>query len=60
MTQEDNSKYLLPKETTYIQSVVGSFLYYARALDCSILPALQEISTQQPQATEKQEENVSS
>ena len=36
----------------YIQQVVGSLLYYARALDNTILPALNAISTQQSQPTE--------
>ncbi len=37
---------------TYIQQVVGSLLYYARALDNIILPALNDISTQQSKPTE--------
>ena len=37
---------------TYIQQVVGSLLYYARALDNTILPALNDISTQQSKPTE--------
>ena len=36
----------------YIQQVVGSLLYYARALDNTILPALNDISTQQSKPTE--------
>ena len=37
---------------TYIQQVVGSLLYYARALDNTILPALNDISTQQSKPTQ--------
>ena len=38
-------------ETKTIQSVCGSFLYYARAVDPTILTALNEIATQQSKAT---------
>ncbi len=41
-----------PTDTTYIQSGVGGLLYYARAIDGSILPALNSIGTQQAQPTE--------
>ena len=34
-----------------IQSICGSFLYYARAVDPTILPALNEIATQQASPT---------
>ena len=37
---------------TRVQSVVGSFLYYARAINNTILPALIEISFMQSQPTE--------
>ena len=38
----------LPKDKTRIvQSVVGSLLYYARAIDCTMLPALNELSKSQ-------------
>jgi hypothetical protein len=36
----------------YVQSVVGSLLYYARAIDMSILPALNEIAARQTQPTQ--------
>ena len=38
-------------EITRIQAVVGTFLYYARAIDCTILPALNQLSTQQSKPT---------
>lgn len=31
----------------YVQRVVGTFLYYARALDCTMLVALNDIGYQQ-------------
>ena len=43
-TQLDTSPSLNPKETTYVQSIIGSLLYHARALDGSLLPALNSIS----------------
>ena len=49
--QDDATPLLLPKETKYIQSVVGSFLYYARAIDSIMLPALAQIAKQQSQPT---------
>ena len=45
-TAPDTSPLLNPKDTKYIQSVTGSFLYYARALDHTILPALNEIASE--------------
>ena len=37
----------------YIQQVVGSFLYYAHAVDMTILHALSEIASEQAGPTEK-------
>ena len=54
--QEDTSDFLSPKETVYIQSVVSTFLYYARAIYSSMLPALNQIGAQQSQTTKKTEE----
>ena len=41
------------KETKYIQSVTGSLLYYGRALDHPIIPALNEITSKQSKHTQK-------
>ena len=43
-TAPDTSPLLPPLEIKHIQSIIGSFLYYARALDSTMLPALNEIS----------------
>ena len=51
--EEDTSPFLSPKETLYVQSVVGTFLYYARAIDSTMLPALNQIGAQQAQPTQK-------
>ena len=50
--QEDTSPLLSGENTKYIQQVVGTFLYYARALDCTMLPAVNTISTQQAMLTQ--------
>ena len=54
----DTSPLLSPKDTTYIQTVVGTFLYYAQALDNTMLPALNDIATQQAQPTQKVKQKV--
>ena len=47
----DNSTRLDAKGQKHIQSVVGTFLYNGRAIDPTILPALNEISSQQAKPT---------
>ena len=42
----------------YIQQVVGSFLYYARAVDMTILHALSEIASEQANPTERTKKKV--
>ena len=54
--QPDTSPLLDEKETKFVQSVVGSLLYHGRALDASILPALNTISSQQNSPTAKVKE----
>ena len=46
-TAPDTSPLLLPEKIKYIQQVVGTFLYYARALDNTMLTALNDIGSQQ-------------
>ena len=48
----DDSPLVSPKDTRWIQNVVGTFLYYGRALDYTILPALNEMGLQQHMPTE--------
>ena len=52
-TEQDTTALLSKKETTHLQSTAGSFLYYARAIDSTTLPALNEIASTQAQPTEK-------
>ena len=49
----DETPTLSPKGTKYIQSTTGSFLFYARAIDSTILPALNGIASEQAKPTEK-------
>jgi hypothetical protein len=41
------------EDTKYIQAVAGTLLYYGRAVDNTILPALSAIATEQAKPTEK-------
>jgi len=36
-----------------VQAIAGTFLYYARAVDPTVLPALEEIANIQAKPTEK-------
>ena len=51
--EEDKSTFLPPKDIKYTQQVVGTFLYYALALDCTMLTALNDIDSQQALPTQK-------
>jgi hypothetical protein len=46
------------QEIRRIQAIVGTFLYYARAIDCTMLPALNQISTQQSKPTQQTNEDA--
>ena len=50
---EDTSPALSKEEKTFIQEVIGTFLYYARAVDCTMLCALGSLASQQSQPTER-------
>ena len=47
----DTAEYLLDKETNLVQQVCDTFLYYAIAIDNTILPALSYISSEQYKST---------
>ncbi len=49
---DDTSPLLSKEDKKYVQEVVGTFLYYARAVDATMLPALGSIATQQANPTE--------
>jgi hypothetical protein len=42
---------LSKEEKTYVQEVIGTFLYYARCVDALMLPALGMLATQQASPT---------
>ena len=50
---EDNTPLLPEERLKFIQQVVGVFLYYAIAIDNTILVALSEIGSEQSRATSK-------
>jgi hypothetical protein len=50
---QDNSPPLTAKQCTEIQKITGSALYYSRAVDPTVLMALNDIATEQTAATEK-------
>ena len=52
-TAPDDSPSLSSKETKHIQSTTGSFLFYRRVIDNTILPTLNEIASAQSQPTEQ-------
>ena len=52
IANETTSPYLPKSKIKRIQSIAGSFLYYARALDSTMLPAINEIATTQAKPTE--------
>ena len=41
------------KNKTYVQQVVGTFLYYARAVNCTMLCALGSLASQQANPIQK-------
>ena len=54
----DNSPPLNKEETKYNQAVTGTLLYYGRAVDNTILPALSAIVTKQSKPMEKTKETI--
>ena len=50
---KEPSSFMDKDEKIYIQQVVGSFLYYARAIDMTILLALSNIESKRADPTEK-------
>ena len=55
---EIDSPILSKEDTKYIQAVTGTLLYYAQAVDPTILPALSTIATKQAKPTQKTMKNV--
>ena len=55
LSPDDESARLDAAGILRVQRIVGSILYYARALDSPLLPALTEIGSNQAKATEEWE-----
>ena len=53
ISKPDESPFLNKTEPITVQSITGSILYYARAVDPTMLPALNDIATQQAKPTQK-------
>ena len=51
-TDADPSPLLTPSQKKFVQEVTGTFLYYVRSIDATMLPALVTIATQQSAPTE--------
>ena len=53
MTKIDNSDPMDAKQKKLLQQVCGTFLYYARAVDCTMLHALNDLATQVNEGTQE-------
>ena len=54
-TPLDTSPTILEERKRRIQKIIGTFLYYARAVDCTMLPVLNTLSEQQSSPTKNAE-----
>ena len=52
-TQDDNSEALNAHDTNRVQKIVGSCLYYSRAIDATIVQATNSVSSEQAKPTQK-------
>ena len=50
-TPLDNSPPILEGNNCRLQKIIGTFFYYARAVDCTILPALNILAEKQSNPT---------
>jgi hypothetical protein len=55
---QHESPLLNKEDTKHVQAVMGNFLYYARAVDSTILTALSSLATEQAKPTQKKMEKV--
>jgi hypothetical protein len=51
LTSVDDSPRLPPESITELQAIIGTLLYYARAVDPSLLPISNELASKQAQPT---------
>ena len=57
-TNIDYSPLLSPSQNKFVQEVTGTFLYYARAIDATMLPSLGSVATQQAAPNESTMQKV--
>jgi len=57
-TDHDTSPLLPPTRVTRIQQIVGTIMYYARAVDLTALVALSSIASEQAKATVDTEQRI--
>ena len=57
-TQRKDAPAAMQEENIYVQQVLGTFLYYARAVDCTMLMPLSAIASEQASPTKKTLEKV--
>ena len=50
---QDDTQELMDKEIKHVQKIVGSILYYVRAVDMTVLIALSSIASEQTKGTER-------
>jgi hypothetical protein len=58
MEEEDLTPLLSKTQILKLQQVIGVFLFYARAIDSSILVTLSDLASQQTQGTQLTEQNM--
>jgi hypothetical protein len=58
MAEEDHTPLLSKAQILKLQQVIGVFLFYARAIDSSILVTLSDLASQQTQGTQQTEQNM--
>ena len=56
---EDESPTLDENRKKVVQQVIGTCLYYARTVDCTILPEISSIASKQSKSTEKKQKEKS-
>jgi hypothetical protein len=56
--QHDNTPALDLKDTKFVQEVLGTLLYYGRAVDCTMITAIGSIATHQASATQATLESI--
>ena len=56
--EPDNSPFLSPSGKTRVQQIVGTFLFYARAIDNTMVPVLNSLSASQSKPTASTNQDI--